>query len=104
MGGAPGLHPLFRHGEGSGNLVQLLGDENKLEGFPVDGFDPGIFLLDSLLHLGLERLPDDIDNLAESGLHGIVDAVVDDGFSVGTQAVHLLEAAVTAAHTGRQNK
>ena len=86
------------------DLVQLLGDEDELEGFSVDGLDTGVLGLDGLLHIGLEGLADDIDDLAEAGFHGVVDGIVDDGFSVGAEAVHLLESAVAAAHAGGQDE
>ena len=104
VGGAPGLHPFLRDGERSGNLVQFLGDENKLEGLSVNGFYAGVFFLDGLFHLGFEGFTDNIDHFAEPGLHGVVDAVVDNGFSMRSQTVHLLEAAITAAHACCQYK
>ena len=104
VGGAPGLHALGIEREAGGDLVQLLGDEDELEGFSVDGLDTGVLGLDGLLHIGLEGLADDIDDLAETGFHGVVDGIVDDGFSVGAEAVHLLESAVAAAHAGGQDE
>ncbi len=43
-------------------------------------------------------------NLAESGVYGIIDRVVHDCFSVGAEAVELLEAAITASHAGCKNE
>ena len=102
--GAPGLHPVFGHGEGRGNLVQFLGNEGELQRLAVHGLHAGVFLLYMGFHVGLEEVTDDIDHLAETGFHGIVDGIVNDGFSVGAQTVHLFESAVTAAHAGSKNK
>ena len=104
VGGAPGLYALGVQGEPGRNLVQLLGDEAELEGLSVDGFHAGVAGLDVLFHVGLEVFPDDVDDLAETGFHGVVDGIVDDGLSVGAEAVHLLESAVAAAHAGGQDE
>ena len=40
----------------------------------------------------------------QKGLHGVVNGIVDDGFAVGAEAVHLLESAVTAAHSGGEDE
>ncbi len=104
MGGAPGLHAFGVEGEAGGDLVQLLGDEDEFQGLAVHGLHAGVLGLDRLFHVGLKGLPDDIDDFAESGFHGIVDGIVDDGFTVGAEAVHLLESAIAAAHAGSQDK
>ena len=104
MGGAPGLYAALRNGEGSGNLIQFLGNKDKLQGLAVASLYAGISLLDVGFHIGLESLAHNVHHFAKTGLYGIVDAIVDDGFSVGAQAVHLFEAAVTAAHSSCKNK
>ena len=50
------------------------------------------------LELLEEVLADDIDDAAETGLHGVINGIIDDGLAIGAQAVHLLEAAIAAAH------
>ena len=104
MGCAPGLYPFRIYIETGGNLVQFLGYENELEGLSVDGLDVGVARLHVFFHIGLEIFTDDIDYFAESGFNCIVNGIVDDGFPVGTQAVHLLESAVAAAHSGCKDK
>ena len=104
MGGAPGLHALGIEREAGGNLVQFLGDEDELEGFPVDGLDTGVLGLHGLFHVGFEGFADDVDDFAEAGFHGVVDGIVDDGFAVGAEAVHLLEPAIAAAHAGGEDE
>ncbi len=44
------------------------------------------------------------NNLAESGVYGIVDRIVHDGFAVGSESVKLFETSVAAAHAGSKNK
>ena len=80
------------------------GDEDELEGLPDDGLDTGVLGLDGLFHIGLEGLADDVDDLAEAGFHGVVDGIVDNGLTVGAEAVHLLESAVAAAHAGGEDE
>ena len=104
VGCAPGLYTLLRHGEGSGNLVQFLRYEDKLERLPVHGFYSGIFFLNRRFHLIFERLADNVHHFAKTGLHGVVNAIINNGFSVRAQAVHLLEAAIAAAHSGCKYK
>ena len=55
----------------------------------------------------VDQLPDlrldDEHHLIETGPNRVVDAVVHQNFAVGADAVHLLVAAVTGAHTGRHD-
>ena len=104
VGGAPGFYTLGIQGETGGNLGEFLGDENELQRCPVHGFHAFVFLLHVGFHLVLERLADNIDHLAETGGYGVVDGIINNGLSVGAQAIHLFQATITAAHTGSQDK
>ena len=53
-----------------------------------------------LAEVFLEVLANDKDQLAETGVDGIINGVVHDCFTIGAQTVHLLQASITAAHTG----
>lgn len=103
MGGTPGLYSLGIEGEAGGNLVQFLGYENELQGCAVHALDVRIFLGHKGFHVFEEVFTDDVDHLSESGLHGIVDGIIDNGLSGRPQAVHLFESAITAAHSGSKN-
>ena len=52
----------------------------------------------------LEVFADDEDQFAKTGVDGVVDGVVHDGFAVGAETVKLFQAAVTAAHTCCEEK
>ncbi len=104
VGGAPGLDAGLGHGEPGGNLVEFLGDEHKLKRLAVHSFHMGIALFHVGFHIGLEGLTDNIYHFAEAGFHGVVNGVVNDGFPVGAQAVHLFETAIAAAHAGSEYK
>ena len=104
VGGTPGFLALRVEDIALGNLVQFLGHEDELQRRAVDAFDILVFGPDGLLHLLTEILADDIDDLAESGLDGIINRIVDDGFSVGADAIHLFESSIAAAHSGGQDK
>ena len=73
VGCAPRLYAVFGDGERCGDLVKFLGYEHKLQRSSVAALDTGIFLLHVGLHVGFERLADNINHLAETGLHGVVD-------------------------------
>ena len=104
MRSAPRLLALRVEGEPLRNLVELLGDEDELQRRAVNTLYIAVLLLDSLLENIQKILPDYIDNLAETGLNGVINRIVDYGFIVGTEPVHLLESAVAAAHTGSENQ
>ena len=104
MGGPPGLDALGIEGEAGRNPVKFLGDENEFEGRSVHGLHTRVLGFDGGFHIGLEILADDIDHFAKPRLDGVMNGIVDDGFAMGAQTVHLLQAAITAAHTGCKNK
>ena len=52
----------------------------------------------------LEVLADYKNHFAESGVYGVVDRIVHDGFAVGSERVELLEAAVAATHSCSEHK
>ena len=47
-------------------------------------------------------MADHEDDFAESGADGVVYGVVDDGFFIGSDAVHLFERSVARSHAGGQ--
>ena len=59
-----------------------------------------IFRDNLLTEILFKILADYEDQFAESGLDGIVDGVVHDGFTMRSQTVKLFQTSVTAAHTG----
>ncbi len=101
---APRLLPLGVEAEPGRNLAELLGDEHELERSPVTAFDIAVFLLDALLEGFEEILAYHIYDFPESGVHCVIDGIVDDCLSVRAEAVHLLEPAVSAAHAGRKDQ
>ena len=105
VGGAPGLLALgVDRQETGGDLVQLLGHEDKLQGASVGALDVAVFARDRLLELLEEVFADDVNHFAETGLYGVVNGIIDNGFAVGAEAVHLLESAVTATHAGGEDE
>ena len=88
---APGLFATFWDGEAFWQGVESL--ETELAGDVA--FVLGEYLLAELL---LEVAADYPYYLAEAGLDGVVDAVVHNALSLGTEGVELFETAVTAAH------
>ena len=56
----------------------------------------------TLAEVLFEVFADNENEFAKSGLDGVVDGVVHDGFAVGTQSVQLFQASVAAAHAGCQ--
>ena len=103
MGGAPGFLALGIEGEFRGDLVQFLSHEDELQRSTVDAFDIGILFGYQGLHVLEEVFADYVHNLSEAGLYGIVYGIIDNGFTGGAEAVHLLESAIAAAHAGSKN-
>ncbi len=95
MVGSPRLGAAFGYGVALGKLVEAL--ENELAG--DFSLVLGEYFFAEIL---FEILADYPNNLAETSLNRIIDAVVHDGLAVGTQTVQLLQATVTATHTSCQ--
>ena len=95
MVGSPRLYAPFGTAEALGQCVEAL--EAQLCRH-VTLILAQYFLAEILLKV----FADDEDNLAESGLDGIVDRVVHYGLAVGAESVELLEPSVAAAHAGGQ--
>ena len=92
---SPGFRTAFGAGEAFGQGVERL--EYKFAG------DVSFILgEDFLAEVLFEVFADNEDEFAESGLDGVVDGVIHDGFTVGTQSVQLFQASVAAAHAGCQ--
>ena len=104
VGCAPRLLPFRVEFESFRNLVEFLGDEYKLERAAVNAFHLAVFLLYRLAELLEEILSDNIDHFAEARLDCVINRVVDDSLPGRAESVHLFEAAVTAAHTGRKDQ
>ena len=81
MGCAPRLLSVRVQSEPGRNLCQFLSHELELKRLSVNAFHIAVLLLDKLLHLLLEVLADDVHDLSESGLYGIIYRIIDDGFS-----------------------
>lgn len=94
---APWLLAAFRNSEALGQCVKALEAELGRDVTLIFGEDLRAELL-------FEVFADDKDNFAEAGLNSIINTVVHDRFTVGTQAVELLETTVTAAHAGSQKQ
>ncbi len=73
VGGSPRLLPLRIKGELRRNLVQFLNHEIELKRSSVRAGDAAVLLLHGLFELLAEIFPDDVDDLAESGVNRIVD-------------------------------
>ena len=82
-------------GKAFGQVVERL--EHQLAGDVAFVFGKNL-----LAEIFFKILADDEDKFAESGLDGVIDGVVHNSFTVGTQSVQLLQTTVTAAHTGCQ--
>ena len=96
VGSAPGLLPAQGDAVSPGKALQLLEGVGRVHA-PADA------RAHQLPEVRLQFPVDDKDNLLESGPPGIVDGVVDNALSVSAHGVHLLEAAVAAAHAGSQD-
>ena len=104
VGSAPGFHPFGIDIVSGRDLVQFLGYEHEFQGLAVDGLDVAVLCLDMFFHVGLEVFAHNVYDFAESCFHCVVDGIVDYGFTVGAEAVHLFEPAVAAAHSGCEDK
>ena len=49
-------------------------------------------------------LADDEYYFPESGLNGIIDLIIHDGFTMRPEAIELFQSSITAAHAGSQNE
>ena len=93
MVGTPRLGAAFGNAVALRNLVKAL--EDDLAG------NMSLILRENLLaEVLLKVLADNPYNLAEASLDSIVDAVVHDRLTIGTQSVKLFQTTVTAAHAG----
>ena len=73
VGCSPRLLPLRVEGEPGRNLVQLLDHEIKLKRSSVWTGDAAVLLFYGLFELLAEIFPDDVNDLAESGIDRVVD-------------------------------
>ena len=96
MPGAPRLDPSLGHGERRGQVVEPLeGVDHVRALFPASA--------DDLAEVLLDVLADHEDDPPEPGRERRADAVVEDELAARTHGVHLLEAAVAAAHARRED-
>ena len=96
MAGAQGLLAAFGQGAAFGQVLQLLVGVAHFHEFLGA-------LANGLLERFFDLVLDDEHHGLEAGALGVVERVVHDDLAAGTHRVDLLEAAVTAAHTGRQH-
>src|SRR5574344_1903075 len=97
MIGAPRLLATFGNRESCGDFVYGL--ENNLYGQMALVLADHFFAEDIL-----EILADNEYKFAESCVYGVIDRVIHDCFTVGTQSVKLFETSVAASHSGSQEK
>ena len=93
---APRLLAAFRHRKALRQVIQLL--ENI--------FDLHVLryaVADNLFKVLKKLLLDDEDYLGKARLRGIKNRKIHDNLAVFANGIDLLQAAVTAAHTGRHN-
>ena len=95
--GAPGFGALMVVLAAGRNLIQAL--ETYFAGYLVS-----ILGNNYTAKILLKILADNEYYLAEACAQSIEYRVVHDGFTIGAQAVQLLQASVAATHTGSQNK
>ena len=88
-----------RLGAALGNAVALRDLVETLEN-DLAGDMSFVFGEDLLAEILLKVLTDNPNNLAEASLDSIVDAVVHNRLTIGTQSVKLFQTTVTAAHAG----
>ena len=80
--GTPRFLPVRAEGKAFRNLVEFLGYEHKLERSAVQTLHVAVFAGYGLLELCKEILPDDVNDLAESGIYRIIDRIVNYRFFV----------------------
>ena len=85
------------------DLVELLCHELELERLSVKAFYVAVLLFYSRCERLFELLSHAVYDFSESRLDSIVDGIIDDCFTIWTEAVHLFESAVTAAHSGSKD-
>ena len=95
--GAPRLLAVGRAGEAFGERIERLEHEFARD-FVL------IFGEHDVAEVFFEILTDDENELAETGMDGIVDGIVHDGLPLRAEGVELLEAAVTASHSCSEEK
>ena len=93
MVGTPRFGTALGNGISLRDLVETLEDE-------LAGDMTLIFGKDLLAEILFEILADHPDDLAKTGLDGVIDTVVHDRLAVGAQTVQLFQTTITAAHTG----
>ena len=69
---APGLFPVGVYFEARRNLVEFLGDEDKLQGSAVDALYIAVFFLYEFFELLLEVLTYDVNYFSEAGENGVI--------------------------------
>lgn len=95
--GAPGFGPARRHGAPCWQFVEFLKDIFHRD----SSFKPRAH---ELLELRGDLLTDNEHKSAKSGAQGIVDRIVNYGFTTRADGINLLQAAVTGAHSGGEDK
>ena len=96
VGGAPGLGPAGGNGHVAHHVLHFL------EGV-ADLHPPADPAAHQGAEVGLQLPVDDKNNLLKPGPPGVIDGIVDEALPTAAYAVHLLQAAVSAAHAGSQN-
>ena len=95
--GSPGFHAAFGNLEALGQVIQRLEAE-------FAGHLTFILLQNLVAELVFKVASDNPHDFAESGLDGIVDGVIHDGFTIGAERIKLLQTAIAATHSGSQKK
>src|SRR5882762_3047281 len=93
---SPGFSPICRYAEPLRQPIQFLKsifDRNAVFETLADAGLKGV----------LDVLPDNKDQLVETGADRIEHRIIDDRFSGGADRIHLFESFVSAAHARRQD-
>ena len=97
MAGSPGFLSWRPVGDAGDGGIQFLEDVLRLDEVIKFG---GEFFFEGLF----DGMSDDENDFAKTCLNSVIDGVFHDGFAGGADAVHLFEAAITAADAGGQNE
>lgn len=95
--GPPGFCPALRDRMPGGQVIQFL------KGV-INGDASFVSFTDRLAKGSFKIATDHKDNLPETGLHGIVDRIIQKRFAVGTHGIQLFETAIAAAHAGGKHE
>ena len=97
MVGAPRFDTSFWYSKALWQAVEALEDE-------FCGYMSLIFTEDFVTEVLFKVFSDNEYDFSESSLDSVVDRIVHDGFTIGSQTVELFQSTITAAHAGSEQK